>query len=278
MSVVVVVGVGGIGLACARKVGFGHRLVVADYDDVLCSAATQELRQAGLDVIGHHVDVADARSVRNLAETAAAEGELRAVVHTAGLSPTMANARRVLEVDLVGTANVIDAFHTFARQGTVVVCIASMAGHFWPMDRETEVRLATSPAAQLIDRAGLPDDSDPGLAYSFAKRANIARVKGAAIAYGALGARIVSISPGIIATGMGLQELEEQPVMSDMLARSPVPRIGTPDDIAGAVEWLISDAASFVTGTDLLVDGGVVAATEFPGEPDAQITPPNVTP
>lgn len=268
MSVVVVVGVGGIGLTCARRVGRGHRLVVADSDEALYSAATQELRDAGLDVVGRHVDVADAGSVRELATTAASEGELRAVVHTAGLSPTMANARRILDVDLVGTANVVDAFVTCVGQGTVVVCIASMAGHFWPMDRETEVRLGTAPAAQLIDLAGLADDSDPGIAYAFAKRANIARVKAAAIAYGARGARIVSISPGIIGTGMGLQELEEQPVMSDMLAHSPVRRIGTPDDIASAVEWLISDAASFVTGTDLLIDGGVVAATEFPGEPE----------
>ncbi|MCU1428494.1 MAG: family oxidoreductase [Actinomycetia bacterium] len=273
-----VVGVGGMGLACARRLGVGRRLVVADYDEALSSAVAQELQLAGFDVVARTVDVADAKSVRELAHSAGSEGELRAVVHTAGLSPTMANARRILEVDLVGTANVIDAFCTHARQGTVVVCIASMAGHFWPMDRDTEVRLATAPAAQLIDVAGLPDDSDPGIAYAFAKRANIARVKGAATAYGARGARIVSISPGIIATGMGVQELEQQPVMSDMLARSPVPRIGTADDIARAVEWLVSDAASFVTGTDLLVDGGVVAATALPGEADRRDAAPNVTP
>jgi NAD(P)-dependent dehydrogenase (short-subunit alcohol dehydrogenase family) len=127
------------------------------------------------------------------------------------------------------------------------------------MDAALEVALGSVPADELI--ATMPADAaaDPGVAYAMAKRANMARVRAAAIPYGAVGARVVSISPGIIATGMGRQELDAQPVMHDMLAASPIQRIGTPDDIAAAVEWLASPAASFITGTDLRVDGGVTA-------------------
>ncbi len=260
MSVVAVVGAGGMGVASARRLGGGRRIVLGDHDRARLDATVDVFDREGFDVMGQPVDVTSADSVRAFAAAAAEEGALGPIVHTAGLSPTMASGAQVLRVDLVGTAHVIDAFLPYASDQLVLVCIASMAGHFWPMDPETERRMATVPADALVDVAALGDEPDPGIAYAVAKRANIARVRGAAAAYGARGARIVSISPGIISTGMGLQELESQPMMTQMLASSPIRRIGTAEDIAAAAEWLCSPRASFVTGTDLLVDGGVVAA------------------
>jgi len=260
VSVVAIIGTGGMGLACARRLGSGRRLVVGDHDRDRLAEVVAVLGEEGHDALDQPVDVVDPFSVQAFAARAVAEGPLAAVVHTAGLSPTMASGDAVLRVDLVGTAHVLDAFVPHVTDGTVVVCIASMAGHMWPMDAATEVRMAHLPAAELVEAAALGDSPDPGLAYAFAKRANLARVKGMAAAYGARGARVVSVSPGMISTGMGRQEFEQQPVMAEMLASSPLRRLGTPDDIAAAVEWLVSPAAGFVTGTDLLVDGGVVAA------------------
>jgi NAD(P)-dependent dehydrogenase (short-subunit alcohol dehydrogenase family) len=261
-DVVVVLGVGGMGMACARRLGPGLQLVVADFDASRLADCTAELQSNGLDVIGHVVDVSVRSSVDDLADAVGALGALRTLVHTAGLSPTMASPTRVLEVDMLGTDHVLAAFFPLADHGTVAICIASMAGYMAGLSPELEHALATVATEDLLSTLGPVDDLDFGASYCMAKRVNQLRVEQAAGAWGSRGGRVVTISPGIISTPMSLKELEEGAgeAMRQQLALSALPRMGTADDIAAAVEWLASPGASFVTGCDLRVDGGVTAA------------------
>ncbi|OJH39967.1 SDR family oxidoreductase [Cystobacter ferrugineus] len=265
-DVIVITGLGGMGLAIARRLGSGRQLVLADYAQELLDRVADTLRGEGHAVHPLRVDVSDSRSVERLAQHAGALGPLRAVVHTAGVSPVQASPERIIQVDVLGTAHVLDAFLPFVTRGGVAVCIASMAGAMVPLPPEAERALATTPTGEL---AGLPmldpKNLDSGAAYSVAKRANQLRVQAASIPWGRRGGRVVSVSPGIISTPMGQAELQSPhgEAMRGMIQASGTGRIGTPDDIASAVEFLISPQASFITGTDLLVDGGAIAAARF---------------
>jgi NAD(P)-dependent dehydrogenase (short-subunit alcohol dehydrogenase family) len=262
VDVVVVTGVGGMGVACARRLGHGAHLVLADFDEAKLGAVVEEFTGDGFTVTGRGVDVSDRSSVDALVEAVRNLGPLRTLVHTAGLSPTQATGARVLEVDMLGTDHVLNAFLDVVGAGTVAVCIASMAGSMADLPRELERAVTAATTDGLMNALGDLDLSDFGATYSVAKRVNQLRVEQAAVTWGARGGRVVSISPGIISTPMGRQELEEgsSEQMQGMLDISPVPRIGTAEDIAAAAEWLASPAASFVSGCDLRVDGGVTAA------------------
>jgi NAD(P)-dependent dehydrogenase (short-subunit alcohol dehydrogenase family) len=261
-EVVLVTGVGGMGVACARRLGTGTHLVLADFDDAKLVAVVSELTDDGFTVTGHAVDVSKRASVDGLVDVVRGIGSLRTLVHTAGLSPTQASGPRVLEVDMLGTDHVLNAFLDIVEPGTVAVCIASMAGSMADLPRELERAVTVATTDGLMDALGDMDLDDFGATYSVAKRVNQLRVEQAAVAWGPRGGRVVSISPGIISTPMGRQEITEGAgeQMQGMLDISPVPRIGTAEDIASAVQWLASPAASFVSGCDLRVDGGVTAA------------------
>ena len=261
-EVVVITGAGGMGAACARRLGSGRTLVIADVDRGKLEHEGKQLTDEGFDVVLAQVDVSDPASVGQLVSTVSRAGALRTLVHTAGLSPTMATAARVLEVDMLGTEQVLAGFLTLASQGTVAVCIASMAGYMAGLSRSQEHALATVSADQLLPTVGSVDDLPFGAAYGIAKRVNQLRVEQAATTWGQKGARVVSISPGVISTAMGREEMEQGAgeTMQQLLDLSPIHRMGTADDIAAAVEFLASPAASFITGCDLRVDGGVTAA------------------
>lgn len=268
-DVVVITGLGGMGLAIARRLGSGRHLVLADYAQDLLDRVAETLRSEGHHLDTVRVDVADAQSVANLAQHAAGLGTLRAVIHTAGVSPVQASPERVVQVDVLGTAHVLDAFLPFVSPGTVAVCIASMAGTMVPLPPEIEHALAVTPTDALAQLPLLdPTTLDPGAAYSIAKRANQLRVQAASLPWGRQGGRVVSVSPGVISTPMGQAELQSAhgDTMRHMVQASGTGRLGTPDDIASAVEFLISPQASFITGTDLLVDGGVVAGLRYGGQ------------
>jgi NAD(P)-dependent dehydrogenase (short-subunit alcohol dehydrogenase family) len=260
MSVVVITGTGGIGLACARRLGAGHQLVLAEADSDRLHSVVSRLSAEGFTAAGYEIDVSDGSSVSGLAAFAAERGPLATLVHTAGLSPTMAPGQRVLEVNLKGTALLIAAFETLAEVGTVGIFVASMAGHLWPIDDQFDHAVTAASPDDIIGATGLPPDIDSSTAYAVSKRGVLVRIVAAAPAWGARGARIVSVSPGMIATPMGHQEYEATPLMEEMKKASPIPRLGTPTDIAEAVAWLAGPDAGFITGTDLLVDGGVVAS------------------
>jgi len=264
-QVLAVIGVGGMGRSIARRLGTGKTLLLADFDDATLAAAAAELRGDGFTVQTQTVDVADAASVADLARTAGSLGAVVQVAHTAGLSPVQAPAAAILAVDLLGVAQVLDAFGQVIAPGGAGVVIASMAGQLSAaLTAEQEQALALTPTDQLASLPFASADAvaDPGAAYGLAKRANQLRVAAASSTWGARGARVNSISPGIISTPMGQAELSGRAGdhMRAMVAASGTGRLGTPEDITAAAAFLLGPESSFVTGTDLLVDGGVVAA------------------
>jgi NAD(P)-dependent dehydrogenase (short-subunit alcohol dehydrogenase family) len=269
-EVVVVTGAGGMGECIARRISAGRVVVLADFDEAQLAATAGRLRALGHEVREHRTDVSSHDEVVALARFSGGEGAIRSVVHTAGVSPVQATSARIVAVDVVGTALVLDAFEPFVGPGTVAVCIASMAGAMATVDADTMRLFATTPTEKLHALAALdPAAMDPGTAYAIAKRANLARVEAASLAWGRRGGRVVSVSPGVISTPMGAAELDgpSGEVMRMLVEMSGTRRLGTPDDIAAAAEFLVSPAASFITGTDLLVDGGVVAAVRMAGGP-----------
>jgi NAD(P)-dependent dehydrogenase (short-subunit alcohol dehydrogenase family) len=216
------------------------------------------------------VDVSKPDSVDQLVRRAGNLGAITQVVHTAGLSPTQATAEAVLRVDLLGVALVLDAFGEIIAPGGAGVVIASMAAHLYPaFTAEQERALARTPARELLELSCVKPKSvtDSALAYGLAKQANHISVRVASIAWGRRGARVNSISPGTIATPMGHRELDS-PMgegIRGLVAASAAKRLGTPEEIAAAAAFLLSPEAAFITGTDLLVDGGVVAALRSGG-------------
>ncbi|MCU7724296.1 SDR family oxidoreductase [Actinoplanes sp. KI2] len=257
-EVVVVTGAGGMGVAVARRIGSGRRVVLADAYPQVLDLAVETLRAEGYDVRGRITDVADPVAVTGLAEDAAAEGRIAAVVHTAGVSAATATVEQIMAVDLAGTAHVIDAFHAVATHGTSCVCIASMAGHYATLDPARERALATAPSEQLLSFEP-PDDRTA--AYILAKRANQVRVQAAAPAWNRLGARINTVSPGVIVTPMSRAEAASATgaQMMGMLDACGIGRAGTAAEVAEAVAFLTGPASLYVTGTDLLIDGGQAA-------------------
>ncbi len=265
-EVLVVTGAGGMGQAVARRLGRGRPLVLADVNDTELTRAATVLEGDGYSVRSVRTDISSAREVSALALAAAELGAIGTIVHTAGVSPVQATTRQIIDVDVLGTARILDEFAQYVQPGTVAVCIASMAGTMTQLPDATLQLLATTPTDELPALDVLDPSMEPGLAYGIAKRANQARVEAASVVWGRRGGRVVSISPGIIATPMGEAELAGPfgDVMRDMIERSGCRRVGTPDDIAMAVEFLASPAASYITGIDVVVDGGVVAALRHP--------------
>jgi NAD(P)-dependent dehydrogenase (short-subunit alcohol dehydrogenase family) len=264
-QVLVVIGVGGMGQAIARRQGAGKAVLLADFNEPTLKAAAETLLGEGHDVTTHRVDVSSHESVAELAGKAAALGSVTQVAHTAGLSPTQAPAAAILRVDLAGVAFVLEEFGRVIATGGTGVVISSMAGHLAPpLTAEQEAALALTPADELLRLPFVSPEqlSDPHLAYTIAKRANHLRVQAASGPWGERGARVNTISPGVISTPMGQQELasDHGQAMRAMINVSGTGRLGTPDDIASVTAFLLGPESSFMTGTDLLVDGGVVAA------------------
>jgi NAD(P)-dependent dehydrogenase (short-subunit alcohol dehydrogenase family) len=253
---------GGMGLAVAQRLGRrGDRVVLAELNEAGLKNAASQLRGEGVEAQEVLCDIADRDSVRALAEACAGAGELAALVHTAGLSPTMADAETILRVNLIGTALLVEAFLPLTREGSVAVLVASQAGHLLGSDALPEVEALLDDPLQpdLFERLAKTAPvvtSQSEAAYSYSKRAVIRMAERLAPAWGDRGARIASLSPGIIDTSMGHQELESQPFMSVMIEKTPLKRMGRADEIASVVDFLCSEGASFITGTDILVDGG----------------------
>jgi len=261
-EVLVVIGAGGMGRAIARRQGPGKTVLLADFNEDTLAAAADAARAEGHHVVTHRVDVSSRESVSALAREAASLGSVTQVVHTAGLSPAQAPTSAVLAVDLLGVALVLEEFGDVIAAGGAGVVIASVAGHLAPpLSAEQQRALAGTPADQLLDLPLVAQVTDAGLAYAVAKQCNLVRVQAASIAWGKRGARVNSISPGVICTPMAEQEMSSSTgdMLRPVIAASPAGRLGTPDDIAAAAAFLLGAESSFITGTDVLVDGGVVA-------------------
>jgi NAD(P)-dependent dehydrogenase (short-subunit alcohol dehydrogenase family) len=264
-EVIVIIGAGGIGQAIARRQGYGKTVFFADIDDTVLKDAVAALEHASYKVASQSVDVTSRASVRALVDAAAAMGSVTQVVNTAGLSPNMASAAKVLEVDLYGVALVFEEFERVIAPGGCGIVISSMAGHMpAPLPPEQEHALAYAPTEELLALPFLSNDAvrDSMQAYGIAKKANHLRVQAASLSWGQRGARVNSISPGIIATPLAQHEMasESGPIYRAMIEASPSKRMASADEVASAAAYLMGPEASFIRGSDLLIDGGVIAA------------------
>lgn len=266
-NVLVVIGSGGMGLPVARRLGIGKQVLLADFSADNLATAEKMLTNEGYSVHTALVDIANYDSVVHLAHKAAEIGLVETIVHTAGVGPSVGSARRVYEVDLVGTVNVIDAFLDVVQAGSNLVCISSMAGHLLPpLAPEFEHHLATAPREEVLGHPDLRINDlegyeGAGAAYSISKRANLVRVQASAGTWARKGARINSVSPGVVSTELGRKELEGP--AGKFVESSPAGRVGAPEDIVNAVAFLVNPASCFITGNDLLVDGGVVSSMKW---------------
>jgi len=273
MTVGIVTGAArGMGAACAeRMVDLVDVLFLVDRDEAGVQAAAGVLSarsQASLEPCA--LDVKDQGAIAAMLERAATAGPLRAVAHAAGVSPTMADWREIMAVDLVGTSMLVDGCRALATDSTAIVCFASISALLAIPD-------ADAPADTVLDEPLHPEFidrireavgdtiEDPGMAYTWAKRGVHRLVRREAVPFGRLGARICSVTPGIIDTLMGRQESEAHSVMDVLVSASALGREGTSEEVANAVAFLLSDEARYITGIDLPVDGGVVASVRSGG-------------
>jgi NAD(P)-dependent dehydrogenase (short-subunit alcohol dehydrogenase family) len=273
-TVSVITGAGGaMGEACALALAPEVDVILlTDLDGPRLDAVAQRVQQeTTTKVDALRGDVGEGALVHELAGRARALGELRALAHTAGLSPSMAEWREIVRVDLAAVRLLLDAFLPGIVPGSVAVCIASIAGHVGSFDPAVDA-VCDEPLAADFDarfRAVAGQAPEPGDTYRIAKRAVIRYCERAAVAWGKKGGRVLSLSPGLIDTGMGRLELEHHEIKHWMAATTPVGRgragpdvvlPGLTDDIANAVAFLCSDKAAFLSGCDIRVDGGLVAA------------------
>lgn len=264
LPLAVVVGAGGMGIAIARRLGQSGRLLLADRDEAVLVQHSAALRIEGFDVQTARCDVTVAADVAALVARAAELGSARVVAHVVGLSPSMGDFRQIMAVNLQGARRVEQGFREQARPGACAIFISSMGGHLKPWSAEVQ-RLIDDPLAPdflAAIEAALEEPITPTLAYQLSKAALNRMCRREASAWGSRGARIVSLSPGMIATPMGAIEFERQPVKHDLLRATPLQREGTLLEIANVVEFLASDRASFISGTDILVDGGLVGTLQ----------------
>src|SRR5271154_1036300 len=264
-QVIVVIGAGLIGQAIARRVSAGKHIVLADLRQENADTAAKIFNDAGFSVSTTKVDVSFRASVHALVETAASFGEIFGVIHAAGVSPSQASPETILKVDLYGTALVLEEFGKVIVRGGSGIVIASMSGHRLPaLSAEQNALLATTPVEELLALPMLQPDqvTDPLQAYQLAKRANSLRVMAEAVRWGKRGARINTISPGIIIPPLARDELTgpRGEGYRRMIDFSPAGRAGTPDEVGNVGALLMGPDGAFITGSDFLMDGGVTAS------------------
>ena len=267
-EVVVVIGPGSIGQAIARRVSVGKQVLVADLREENANAAAKTLHDAGYEVSVAKVDVSSRESVHALAETALSLGPVTGVIHAAGVSPTQASPETILKVDLYGTALVLEEFGNIIARGGSSVVIASQSGHRLPaLTAEQNKALATTPTDELLALPMLQPEQirDSLHAYQLSKRGNSLRVMAEAVRWGKRGARVNTISPGIIITPLAKDELSgpRGAGYRRMIELCAAGRAGTADEVGNLAALLMGSDGGFITGSDFLMDGGVTAAYWF---------------
>jgi NAD(P)-dependent dehydrogenase (short-subunit alcohol dehydrogenase family) len=264
-EVMIWTGAGQIGMAIARRMGFGKKLVVGDKKLEIAQTTAKIMNDAGFDVVPMEMDLSSRDSIRSLIAEAQKYGEISMLVNAAGVSPSQAPIEAILKVDLYGTAVLLEEVGRVIKDSGTGVTISSQSGHRMPaLSAEVDEQLACTPTEELLKLEVLQPENikDTLHAYQMAKRCNEKRVMAESIKWGARGARINSISPGIIVTPLAIDEFNgpRGDFYKNMFAKCPARRPGTADEIANVAELLMSPQGAFITGADFLIDGGATAS------------------
>lgn len=264
-DVMILTGAGQIGIAIARRIGYTSKIVVGDKRIENAQIACKTLTEAGFDAIAVEMDLASRTSIREMIEMSLALGDIKMLVNAAGVSPSQTSVENILKVDLYGTAVLLEEIGRVISKGGVGVTISSQSGHRMPaLGNKIDNLLATTPTENLLNLDILHPShiKDTLHAYQLAKRCNVKRVMAEAVKWGERGARINSISPGVIITPLALDELngERGDFYRNMFEKCPAGRPGTADEVANVAELLMSNRGSFITGADFLIDGGATAS------------------
>lgn len=273
-EVMLLTGAGQIGMAIARRMGYGKKILVGDKRMENAEAVCKIMNEAGFDCVAVEMDLASRKSIQNIIAEVRKYGEIKMLVNAAGVSPSQAPVEAILKVDLYGTAVLLEEVGKVIASGGVGVTISSQSGHRMPqLTADEDRQLATTPVEELL---GLPllqpgNIRDTLHAYQLAKRCNEKRVMAEAVNWGRRGARVNSISPGIIVTPLALDEFNgpRGDFYKNMFAKCPAGRPGTAGEVANVAELLMSDKGAFITGADFLIDGGATASYFYgPLQPD----------
>lgn len=264
-KVMLLTGAGQIGMAIARRMGYGMKIIVGDRSRKNAEAVCDTMNRAGFDAQAVEMDLSSRESIKTMIAEAQHHGEITMSVNAAGVSPSQASVETILKVDLYGTAVLLEETGKVIGAGGTGVTISSQSGHRMPaLTPEEDEQLATTPTERLLELALLQPENirDTLHAYQLAKRCNVKRVMAEAVRWGERGARINSISPGIIVTPLALDEFNgpRGDFYKNMFANCPARRPGTADEEANVAELLMSERGAFITGADFLVDGGATAS------------------
>lgn len=264
-DVMILTGAGQIGMAIARRIGYGMKIVIGDKNKINAEAIAKTMNEAGFDAVPVEMDLSSRSSILALIAEAQKYGKISMLVNAAGVSPSQASIETILKVDLYGTAVLLEEVCKVIKPGGVGVTISSQSGHRMPaLTPEEDEQLATTPTEQLLSLDILQPQNirDTLHAYQMAKRCNVKRVMAEAVKWGERGARVNSISPGIIVTPLALDEFNgpRGDFYKNMFAKCPAGRPGTADEVANVAELLMSSKGAFITGSDFLIDGGATAS------------------
>lgn len=264
-EVMILTGAGQIGMAIARRMGYGKKIVIGDKQLKNAEAIAKVMNEAGFDATPIEMDLSSRESIRSMIAEAQSYGEISMLINAAGVSPSQASVETILKVDLYGTAVLLEEVGKVIKEGGAGVTISSQSGHRMPaLAPEVDELLALTPTEELLKLEALQPGKmkDTLHAYQMAKRCNVKRVMAEAVKWGQRGARLNSISPGIIVTPLALDEFNgpRGDFYKNMFAQCPAHRPGTADEVANVAELLMSDKGAFITGADFLIDGGATAS------------------
>lgn len=252
-------------MAIARRMGYGKKIVIGDKKLENAKAIEKVMTDTGFDVLAMEMDISSRESIKELIAEAQKYGEITMLINAAGVSPSQASVETILRVDLYGTAVLLEEVGKVIKAGGVGVTISSQSGHRMPaLTPKEDEQLAITPTEELLNLSILRPENikDTLHAYQIAKRCNEKRVMAEAVKWGEKGARINSISPGIVVTPLAIDEFHgpRGDFYKNMFAKCPAGRPGTADEIANVAELLMSDKGAFITGSDFLIDGGATAS------------------
>lgn len=264
-NVILLSGAGQIGMAIARRMGYGMKIIIGDIKIENAEKISKIMKDAGYDAEAAEMDLSDRNSIKSFIAKGQNYGDIKMLVNAAGVSPSQATVQTILKVDLYGTAVLLEEVGKVICSGGVGITISSQSGKRMPqLTAQEDAMLACTPTEELLSLKLLQPENikDTLHAYQIAKRCNEKRVMAEAVKWGNRGARINSISPGIIVTPLAIDEFNgpRGDFYKNMFAKCPAGRPGTADEVANVAELLMSDKGAFITGTDFMCDGGATAS------------------